>query len=86
MKFKVVPKTTMQPDKRPKEESRPSTDEQDRLALASNNQVDAQQVTAAHDAADKDMEADAELTATSPNDDLDEGETARLGEDLSNII
>jgi hypothetical protein len=26
------------------------------------------------------MEADAELTAHHPNDDLDEGETARLGE------
>jgi len=27
-----------------------------------------------------DLEEDAELTAKSPNDDLDEGETARLGE------
>ena len=35
----------------------------------------------AHRAADKDMDADAELTAHSPNDDLDEGETARLGEE-----
>lgn len=34
----------------------------------------------AHDEAEKDMEKDAELTATSPNDDLDEGESARLGE------
>lgn len=34
----------------------------------------------AHEEADKDMEEDAELTASSPNDDLDEGETARLGE------
>lgn len=36
---------------------------------------------AAHEAADKDMGEDAELTASSPNDDLDEGELARLGED-----
>lgn len=36
---------------------------------------------AAHMAADEDMDADAELTAHSPNDDLDEGETARLGEE-----
>lgn len=36
---------------------------------------------AAHNEADRDMENDAELTASSPNDDLDEGETARLGED-----
>lgn len=35
---------------------------------------------AAHEAADKDMANDAELTAASPADDLDEGETARLGE------
>ncbi len=35
----------------------------------------------AHDQAEKDMETDAELTAQNPNDDLDEGETARLGEE-----
>ena len=41
---------------------------------------------AAHREADKDMEEDAEFTASSPNDDLDEGETARLGEDIPDII
>ena len=40
----------------------------------------------AHNEAEKDMDDDAELTAHSPNDDLDEGETARLGEDVSGII
>jgi hypothetical protein len=40
----------------------------------------------AHDEAEKDMEEDAELTAHSPNDDLDEGETARLGEDTTDIV
>jgi hypothetical protein len=40
----------------------------------------------AHDEAEKDMNEDAELTAHSPNDDLDEGETARLGEDTGGII
>lgn len=39
----------------------------------------------AHETADNDMAEDAELTATNPNDDLDEGETARLGEDTSLI-
>jgi hypothetical protein len=34
----------------------------------------------AHQQADKDMIDDAELTAHNKNDDLDEGETARLGE------
>lgn len=39
----------------------------------------------AHTQADKDMEEDAEFTATSPNDDLDEEESARLGEDTALI-
>lgn len=39
----------------------------------------------AHDEADKDMEEDAELNASSPNDDLDEGESARLGEETDLI-
>ncbi|MGZ3939498.1 MAG: hypothetical protein ACXVBK_12080 [Flavisolibacter sp.] len=40
----------------------------------------------AHDEAEKDMNEDAELTAHNPNDDLDEGETARLGENTGDII
>ena len=39
----------------------------------------------AHNTAEKDMADDAELTASSPNDDLDEGETARLGEETDLI-
>lgn len=40
---------------------------------------------AAHKSAEQDMIDDAELTASSPNDDLDEGETARLGEETDLI-
>ena len=40
----------------------------------------------AHEQAEKDIKQDVEFSAHSPNDDLDEGETARLGEDLSGII
>ena len=40
----------------------------------------------AHNEAEKDMNEDAELTAQNPNDDLDEGESARLGEDTGDII
>ena len=47
---------------------------------------DRQAVSAAHEQAEKDMQEDAELTASSPNDDLDEGETARLGEDKTDVI
>jgi hypothetical protein len=40
----------------------------------------------AHNEAEKDMNEDVELTAHNPNDDLDEGETARLGEDTTDIL
>lgn len=45
-----------------------------------------QKAMQAHEDAEKDMNEDAELTAHSPNDDLDEGETARLGEDNTDIV
>ena len=44
------------------------------------------QASRAHQEADQDMEQDAELSAQSPNDDLDEGESARLGEDHTGLI
>jgi hypothetical protein len=40
-----------------------------------------EQAADAHDNAERDMEEDADLSGGSPNDDLDEGESARLGED-----
>ena len=40
----------------------------------------------AHDEAMHDIEEDAEMSAHSPNDDLDEGETARLGEDKTDLV
>ncbi|RYY96210.1 MAG: hypothetical protein EOO11_14030 [Chitinophagaceae bacterium] len=40
---------------------------------------------AAHEAAEHDIAEDADLSIHSPNDDLDEGETARLGEDIDLI-
>jgi hypothetical protein len=33
-----------------------------------------------------DIEEDADLSIHSPNDDLDEGETARLGEDKTDLV
>ncbi len=36
--------------------------------------------------AEKDIEKDPELSAHSPNDDLDEGQTARLGEGKNDLI
>jgi hypothetical protein len=40
----------------------------------------------AHQQAEKDMISDAELNSKSPNDDLDEGESARLGEDRTDLV
>jgi hypothetical protein len=41
---------------------------------------------AAHEEALRDMDKDADLSVHSPNDDLDEGETARLGEDKTDLV
>jgi len=41
---------------------------------------------AAHDEAIQDIEQDPDLSVHSPNDDLDEGETARLGGDTNGLI
>ena len=45
-----------------------------------------EQAAAAHEQADHDIEEDADLSAHSPNDDLDEGESARLGEDKTDLV
>lgn len=43
-------------------------------------------VEKAHEQAEHDMEEDPDLSIHSPNDDLDEGETARLGNDEIPLI
>ena len=43
-------------------------------------------VTGAHEEAINDIEQDPDFSMQSPNDDLDEGETARLGEDKTDIV
>jgi hypothetical protein len=45
-----------------------------------------QNVAAAYEEASKDIEQDPDLSIHSPNDDLDEGETARLGEDRTDLV
>jgi len=40
----------------------------------------------AHDEAIHDINEDPDFSAQSPNDDLDEGETARLGEDETDLV
>jgi hypothetical protein len=45
-----------------------------------------EEIEKAHRQAEHDISADPEFSAHSPNDDLDEGETARLGEDKTGLI
>lgn len=45
-----------------------------------------EKVVEAHEQADQDIANDPELSIHSPNDDLDEGETARLGEDENPLV
>lgn len=40
----------------------------------------------AHEQAEKDISKDPDLSIHSPNDDLDEGETARLGDDKTDLV
>ena len=43
-------------------------------------------VFAAHEQAEEDIERDPDLSLHSPTDDLDEGEIARLGDDQNDLI
>lgn len=48
--------------------------------------TDPNKVRKAHEEADKDIANDPDLNAASPNDDLDEGESARLGEQKTGLV
>lgn len=61
----------MQPDKNKKKETQ---------------QKDEEKITEANKQAQKDIDTDADLSIRSKNDDLDEGETARLGEDKNDLV
>jgi len=65
-------KLIQSPETRPNASSRPRTAREE--------------IERAHRQAEHDISADPEFSAHSPNDDLDEGETARLGEDKTGLI
>jgi hypothetical protein len=50
------------------------------------NKVSGENVVAAQDEALSDIGQDPDYSVHSPNDDLDEGETARLGEDKTDLV
>jgi hypothetical protein len=66
------------PDKKKPEEGRPSP--------APDVEKENQNVAHAYEEASKDIDEDPDLSIHSPNDDLDEGETARLGEDKTDLV
>ncbi len=50
------------------------------------NEGEKKKAADAYQSAEKDIELDADLSARGPNDDLDEGETARLGDEGAGVI
>lgn len=69
---------------RNKPQSREDKDSQKRPGNPEDNVPD-ENIKAAHDQAENDIGQDPDLSIHSPNDDLDEGETARLGEDKNDL-
>lgn len=53
---------------------------------SSRTRITREEIERAHRQAEHDISADPEFSAHSPNDDLDEGETARLGEEKTGLI
>lgn len=77
----------MNPDKKNREENATSSEQQPQQA-SPRQDIDRENenVAAAYEEASKDIEQDADLSIHSPNDDLDEGETARLGENKNDLV
>jgi hypothetical protein len=69
----------LSPDKR-----KPAGNEQEQQPRQNINKEN-ENLAAAYEEANKDIDKDPDLSIHSPNDDLDEGETARLGEDTGLI-
>ena len=74
----MVPSKTQTNAERKANEAQPSPQE------VHNSEREA--ASKAHDQAEHDIAEDPDLSLHSPNDDLDEGETARLGEDGGGLI
>ncbi len=75
----------MQPDDKNKANTKDQQQNSPTDTTSVNTNAD-ENVSQAHIQAEKDIEQDPDLSIHSPNDDLDEGETARLGEDTTDIV
>lgn len=67
-------KKSAQPDQSPAKRAGPE------------NQASNENTAAAHEQAEEDIQQDPDFNSHSPNDDLDEGESARLGEEKTDLI
>lgn len=74
----------MQPDKKKPQETAEDRNQQNDQRQDINKENE--NVAAAYEEASKDIDQDPDLSIHSPNDDLDEGETARLGEDKTDLV
>lgn len=63
-----------------------NTNKQDQQKPVPQNNSENKAAEQAHREADKDIAKDPDLSVHSPNDDLDEGELARLGENKTGLV
>jgi len=70
----------MLPGKNKKTDSKPEQTKQ------AQKEGDRRKETEAYEEAEKDIEQEPELSSHNANDDLDEGETARLGDDETDLV
>jgi hypothetical protein len=69
-----------------KKKQKPRDEKTPRKTAGRSGETSREDVEKAHKEADRDIADDPEFSAHSPNDDLDEGETARLGENNTGLI
>lgn len=73
----------MHPDKR---SNKKGADKKDKTQQQPEKNKDQNNTREAYNEAQRDIDLDADLGIHSPNEDLDEGESARLGEDKTDLV
>ena len=77
----VEEKRQMEPNKHQGDSDKRGDDQKKKTLDERRNEVEK-----AHEQADRDIANDPDFNASSPNDDLDEGESARLGENNTGLV
>lgn len=76
----------MQQDKKKPQDTQEERNQQNNEAPRADINKENENVAAAYQEASKGIDQDPDLSIHSPNDDLDEGETARLGGDKTDLV